>query len=448
MISIPSRLLLLHRSPAIMRRTSHSLSTGWVWLLWGQSSAAFQVSQQQPHHQQRSSRLFSTTSVEQELTATIQQAWTESETDGILRVAPELLDRHEVPDLLSASLAAVPTKGQASGIFNAWIGSCVQNDDALVGAERAQELLDLYDSDYFDLDPDLVTFSLAYSALCRVDDFAPLADDALERAQQLAKKAGGSKRRKSLATSSRKKQQRTMENEELRDEFGIDILHESKDLLVVNKPSGMVCFHKHTTTSGKPSRRRKNTTKDISLEAALLLAAVPLSGLNAEARGMVHRIDRGTSGLLVLAKTDEQHAQLVTDFFLRRVEKEYTALVELSNDDDIPEEGVLDGRIGGRPALSIYKVEESDTKTARLRIQTKTGRKHQIRIHCADGLKSPIVGDIKYNGQDDNNNTGNQSTKQPERFCLHASGLQIPDMPLIQAPVPDWWSESITKEQQ
>lgn len=397
-----------------------------------------------------------------ELSEAIKGAWQSRETDGILQLGSELaLEEYDLEDLVYASINAVPTKGQAAGILNAWIGSCIgRTDDLELGAELAWQLLDVYDS-LDDLQPDMVTLSLVYTALTHRDlasTYHQLGNAALERAKKMSKKQGGSKRRRSLAASARKKQADSESvRSELQELHGIEILYESDGELVVNKPSGMACFHKHTTTSGKlTSSRRKQQRKgsassssseepafiDISLEAALLDASVPLSSLNVDSRGMVHRIDRGTSGCIILAKTDERHAELVSKFFLREVNKDYQALVEASPEQGVPDAGTIDLPVHGRPALSLYQVEErsSDGK-ARLRINTKTGRKHQVRVHCANGLRAPIVGDNKYALAVDTESR-QPKNKEKETFCLHASALQVPGLPEIQAPLPIWWLKS------
>lgn len=379
----------------------------------------------------------------------IHEAWKTSETDGILKLAPQIeVERYDVQDLVIATMDALPSKGQAAGVLNAWIGSCCQLQDRELGAERAWQLLDMYDS-LEDLDPDLVTLSLVYKALTHSDlteNFHSLGRATLERAQRLAKKQGGSKRRKSLAASARKQ---ISERPDLFELHGIQLLHESDRDLVVNKPSGMVCVHKFTTTSGKvTASRRKHQREnngpgdwDISLEAALLDAGIPLSSINTDGRGLVHRIDRGTSGCIVLAKTDERHAQLVSDFFLRNVRKDYQALVTLPQTEDMLNSGSIDTPVQGRPALSFYTIEERfETLKARLRIQTMTGRKHQVRIHCAEGLKAPIVGDTKYASDKP---VQIERNHEKERFCLHASCLQVPGIPKIEATVPSWWEHEM-----
>lgn len=380
----------------------------------------------------------------------IHEAWKAGETDGVLKLAAGLeIERYDVHDLVVSTLDAVPVRGQTAGVLNAWIGSCSQLQDIELGAERAWQLLDIYDS-IEDLEPDIVALSLVYNAMTRPDlsqKYHILGNMALERAQRLAKKQGGSKRRKSLVASARK--QGGNRADELFELHGVERLYESDQDLIVSKPSGMVCVHKHTTGSGKlTASRRKHQREgsdsedlDISLEAALLDVGIPLSTINVDGRGLVHRIDRGTSGCMILAKTDERHAQLVAEFFLRNIKKEYNALVTLP-ESDIPDSGSIDLPVQGRPALSRYSVDERVTSNkALLRIQTMTGRKHQVRVHCAEGLQAPIIGDTKYaNGTSDPN--ASSGVKLKERFCLHASSLHVPGIPKVEAPVPTWWEES------
>lgn len=379
----------------------------------------------------------------------IHEAWKAGETDGILKLAAQHeIEHYDLQDLVFTTLDAVAAKGQAAGVLNAWIGYCSQLPDIELGAERAWQLLDIFDS-LEDLEPDVVALSLVYTAMTRPDlsqKYHSLGNTALDRAQRLAKKQGGSKRRKSLAASARK--QAGNRSDELFALHGVQLLHEFEDDLIVSKPSGMVCVHKFTTGSGKlTASRRKHQREgsgsedlDISLEAALLDAGIPLSTINVDGRGLVHRIDRGTSGCMVLAKTDMRHAQLVSDFFLRNVKKEYQALVTLS-DSDIPNSGTLDMPVQGRPALSVYTVDERiSSNRARLRIQTMTGRKHQVRVHCAEGLHAPIVGDTKYSDVTPDP-YASTTLKMKERFCLHASSLHVPGIAKIEAPIPTWWED-------
>ena len=391
----------------------------------------------------------------------MRQAFDDAETDGILEFASTIqLKHYDLDNLLVSCMEAVDSsKGKAAGIINGWIGSCCLMDDKEQGATLAWKLLEAYDDNNMGLLPDIVTFSLVYSALVRTDqeNFHVLANIVLERAEQLSKKEGGSKRRRALAASNRKNVGRPATLD--LSPFGIQILQETPHWLALSKPSGMVCFHKKTTTAGKVTKSRRNkhgqdqekgdgshTHKiDISLQDALLNANIPLSTLNAECRGLVHRIDRGTSGCIVLAKTNDMHAKLVTEFFLRRAKKSYQALVVIPQDKILLDRGEINIKVNGRPAKSTFLVEERIYNYARLRVETYTGRKHQVRVHCAEGLECPILLDPLY--VDDNvvySKTLTDLIDDGQRFFLHASTLQSIDHGIdCEAPLPAWWQPVI-----
>ena len=160
---------------------------------------------------------------------------------------------------------------------------------------------------------------------------------------------------------------------------------------------------------------------------------------------------RGTSGAIVLAKTDESHLQLVALFFLRRVKKKYFALAH-TEDELLEQEGTIDSNIDGKHAISRYrvmKVHEDAGKpfAVQLEVETSTGRKHQVRKHCAHGLGRPIVLDPLY-GQDDSQQLPDRISKlangMRERFFLHASQVTIPAFGIsAKAPLPSFWSEAL-----
>jgi 23S rRNA-/tRNA-specific pseudouridylate synthase len=380
-----------------------------------------------------------------ELVGQIQDAWMTGETDGILKLASHLPmePMYDVHDIVHATLDALPLRGQAAGALNAWIGSCRKLTDQQLGAERAWQFLNAFDSST-NIEPSLVTYSLVYSTMTQGDlpaKYHALGNNALDRATRLAKKQGGSKRRKSLAASLRKSNL-VDRSSDLMNLYGVSILHESDDYILVCKPSGMICAHSVTTSSGKVTSSRRKflrdgkdpTDLDISLESALLDCGISLSSINVDGRGLVHRIDRGTSGCIVLAKNDASHANLVSDFFLRNIQKTYRALVTLTN-DDIPPQGIIEIPVQERPAVSYYSLEDRyDNHRCLFKIRTLTGRKHQVRIHCAEGLNAPIVGDAKF---DTALKSGSMDTK--ERFCLHASSLQLSNNVTVEAPLPQWW---------
>jgi 23S rRNA pseudouridine1911/1915/1917 synthase len=174
------------------------------------------------------------------------------------------------------------------------------------------------------------------------------------------------------------------------------IVFEDARLVVLDKPAGL---------SVHPGAGRASGT----LVNALLHHVKDLSGIGGVLRpGIVHRLDRGTSGLMVVAKDDESHRALARQFAGRTVEKEYLALVlgvpaprEATIDKPIGRHGVERRRMsvspGGRAARSRYCVVEALDGAALLRVRIFTGRTHQIRVHLAS-IGHPVAGDASYGG--------------------------------------------------
>lgn len=176
----------------------------------------------------------------------------------------------------------------------------------------------------------------------------------------------------------------------------IDIVYEDDEVIVVNKPAGMVVHPAAGNMSG-------------TLANALAFHFSQLSTAGGPARpGIVHRLDKGTSGLLVVAKTETTHENLANQFRAREVFKSYVALVhgQLARDrGEIDQPIARDPRNrtrmaivrGGRPALSVYRTREAFARFTSLNVELKTGRTHQIRVHLA-WMKHPVVGDEVYGG--------------------------------------------------
>lgn len=199
-----------------------------------------------------------------------------------------------------------------------------------------------------------------------------------------------------------------------REDKPLEILYEDNDFLVLNKPAGMLVH---------PTVRQAQGT----LVNALLFHIDNLSGIGGEIRpGIVHRLDKDTSGVMVIAKNDYAHQNLSEQFASRSIKKTYLALVG----------GVMEQRHGkiqaalgrhrtirtkmsvvakkGREAITEYELIRQYHDCALLRVFPRTGRTHQIRVHFGY-IKHPVVGDIVYGSK--------KSFSGVSRHLLHAESI-------------------------
>ena len=219
----------------------------------------------------------------------------------------------------------------------------------------------------------------------------------------------------------------------------IEIVYEDDELLVVNKPKGMVVH----PAPGNPDGTLVN--------ALLYHCGGRLSSINGVIRpGVVHRIDKQTSGLLMVAKTDSAHRCLAEQIKEHSFTREYAAIVCGTFS---PEQGTIDAPIGrskydrkkmcvteqnSKPAVTHYETLERFSGYSLVRFRLETGRTHQIRVHCAY-KGHPVLGDDVYG----------KPYKGTEGQCLHAKrvGFVHPDGRYMEfdSPLPQYFEDILTK---
>ena len=202
----------------------------------------------------------------------------------------------------------------------------------------------------------------------------------------------------------------------------LDIVYEDDYLLIVNKPKGLVVH----PAAGNPTGTLVN--------ALLYHCGTSLSGINGVIRpGIVHRIDKDTSGLLAVAKTDAAHVSLAEQISSHSFGRRYEAII---NGHLRVESGTVDAPIGrhpvdrkkmaivkgGKPAVTHYSVVSHLEKADHIALQLETGRTHQIRVHMAS-LGHPLLGDTVYGGGKSRFEVTHASLLSGQ--CLHAKTISF-----------------------
>jgi 23S rRNA pseudouridine1911/1915/1917 synthase len=223
-------------------------------------------------------------------------------------------------------------------------------------------------------------------------------------------------------------------------DLALDIIHQDADLIVVNKPAGMVVH---------PAAGHADGT----LVNALLHHVRDLSGIGGELRpGIVHRLDKGTSGVMVVAKHDASHQELARQFHDREVEKSYVALVwglvqqrkriDLPiGRDPVQREKISTRARRARSAVTRVTWARHVPGLSLLRVTIATGRTHQIRVHLS-AIGHPIVGDALYGGVHRRVPHELRAVQRLERPFLHAERLVVThprtgERMTFTAPLPD-----------
>ena len=231
------------------------------------------------------------------------------------------------------------------------------------------------------------------------------------------------------------------------EDIPLDVVYEDDDLIVVNKPKGMVVH----PAAGNPSGTLVN--------ALLFHCGGSLSGINGKIRpGIVHRIDKNTSGLLVCAKNDSAHLSLAEQLKEYKVERTYEAIVVGGLRDD---RGTVNAPIGrhpvdrkrmavvadGREAITHYEVIRRYPGFTRVALTLETGRTHQIRVHMKS-IGHPVMGDTLYGAG--RTPIEQRNAKLLHEQCLHARTLAF-DHPStgehmrFEAPLPEYFTAILAK---
>ena len=231
------------------------------------------------------------------------------------------------------------------------------------------------------------------------------------------------------------------------EDIPLEIIYEDEDIAVINKPKGMVVH---------PAAGNEDGTL---VNALLFHMGDRLSGIGGERRpGIVHRIDKDTSGLLVIAKNDFAHNILSDGLKTHSIDREYMAIAvgNFKNDGDTVNKPI--GRnprdrkkmaivADGREAITHYKVEERFDGFTLLSVKLETGRTHQIRVHLSS-VGHPLAGDTVYGGG--NTKFERQNKELLAGQALHAYRLTLThprtnEKMTFECPLPSWFRDILSK---
>lgn len=285
----------------------------------------------------------------------------------------------------------------------------------------------------------------------RIDKVLPTLDENLTRvmAQKLVEQENVKVNGKSVKTSYKLNENDKVEVEipEVKEisikaqDISVEVLYEDNDIIVVNKPKGLVVH----PANGNPDGTLVN--------ALMKICKGTLSGIGGEIRpGIVHRLDKDTSGVLIVAKNDKAHLALCEQIKNREVKKTYLALTRGIIKEN---EATINMPIGrsttdrkkmavvktGKEAITHFKVLERFKENTLLEINLETGRTHQIRVHLSQ-IGYPIVGDMVYsNGKNKFGVQGQMLHAWKIKFMHPITGKEME----IEAPLPPYFEDVLEK---
>lgn len=228
----------------------------------------------------------------------------------------------------------------------------------------------------------------------------------------------------------------------LPEDIPLDILYEDNDLLIVNKPKDMVVH---------PSAGHYTGTL---VNAIMFHCKGSLSGINGEIRpGIVHRIDKDTTGSLIICKNDESHLKIAEQIKEHSVKRIYRGIVSGTLKES---EGTVEGNIGrhpidrkkmalvtkgGKPAITHYRVLEQFKNAAYMEFRLETGRTHQIRVHMAS-IGHPLLGDTVYGNAKNPYKLNGQTLHAMTIGFIHPTTGEYLE---VSAPIPEYFNALIKK---